>query len=276
MRGFLRQVGVGLIALTLAASTLVVDSPGPAGPAPVAASTCSGEPFPTNLHTGTDNSSPTINRYGVSAYIDPAATYFRPCTSVLGNDGPSAWVALVPRSTAFGDSAIVQLGIINCNYYWNSACAYPTPHYIWAQGGCNGAQPTPRDLGPADFGQHHYSIALSSSGNGRIYLWIDGVLKLYTSLGNGEISCWASGLRKAAWFGERLDYGDDFSGDAAEQAPLWFRDARLQTVLGGSPVTPGWSPSSPCVMEPEWPAYGWSSCAFSNGDEIRMWTDPLH
>jgi hypothetical protein len=219
----------------------------------------------------------------VYARIDPPnqTDAFAPCTNSFGNDGASAWVAIVPGTgnEDYGSaSAIIQIGIINCNGLAVTACGGGTQfHYFYADGGCLGDLPVAEDLGPANGAEHEYLIYLNKS-NSTYYFQIDGVTRRTLSKYDGAVSCWIIQDKGVQFSAETTDGGDHYSYPNSDSYSmrLHFNQPRAWEDYTGDPF--GWrSPTEDmddCNMEDS--STVWSHhCAISPwsvGDRINVWS----
>lgn len=149
---------------------------------------------------------------GAYAEIDPPSdggSFFFNCGAPgTGNDGISAWVALVPGSgnSHYGDrNAILQIGVINCDGL--GAQCDNTNHIFWAAGGCNFNTPVPVDLGETDDAMHTFNVAINGTGTNWL-LKMDGTTLKNIAMSDPAVNCWDTGDVAAQIMAERKDRGD--------------------------------------------------------------------
>lgn len=207
MKNTLRRFASLALAASLSLSALAVSM---VAPSPVAAAqnNCSNATV-TNIWSGRNFTHPS-GSIGVKSVIDPSPR-FGPCLNSPATDpsnGPSAWVAL--QDNLVNGNAILQIGVVTCNDILYAACT-GSPRFFWAEGGCNGYDPHPQDLGPADLSSHVYEILKSPSGT-QWEIIIDGVqVGPVVYVNNAAINCWDTRTDyQVAWYGERWDGGDSF------------------------------------------------------------------
>lgn len=205
----------------------------------------------------------------VSATIDPSitSTDFAICSTTpldFEENGPLAWVAIT-GSTA---ESILQIGVTVCSEVGNGTCDGNThPSFFWAYGGCNGASPFLRDLGPADSTIHKYKIEKSASS---WVLYIDDVPKAAISFSHSAISCWNYGHIELQIMAEKWDRGDSFGDPSTSGRKLQFRSVRYSYTTSSTVYAKSWGPiDGPCTAEdrPE------DRCRIAVSDGFNVWTD---
>jgi hypothetical protein len=201
----------------------------------------------------------------------PSSSHFFPCNPTgVGNDGPTAWVSIVPGSGSGNynnTNAILQIGVVRCNNPAYTACYNSVPHFWWARGGCGIYLPVPMDLGETTWSATHlYEISLL----GTVYsLKIDGVTKASIDRSSNPINCWAQDDKAAVWSAERWDKGDSSGSNGATNQRNQFTTLRYAT-----PANNVWlSPSiTACGITPgAGSGPGRYVCSFGS-DSLHVWT----
>jgi hypothetical protein len=224
-----------------------------------------------NYHDGMTSSS-NYNRTAVQGLVDTGSQFdicgFTPWD--FDNNGPSAWISFEPRlGCAAGTSCILQIGIIECADFGNPACAgQDHPRFMWAVGGCNGEEPLPKDLGPADYGNHAYVLwRYLDAGFPKYRMQIDGgatIPPIILSETDSRMSCWISGERRVGWFFEKWDRGDSI-GDASLKSVFTYAHFKSTQTSGWQ--LPGWTNGTHCAWEDMS-----DQCVFGGTDILRGWT----
>lgn len=214
------------------------------------------------------------NIKAVVATIDPVRLTFGPCSEWPGNDAAAAWVALEPTrgwGTGYSGSAIVQLGIVRCNFVVGAVCDRGDVQYFWAYGGCWGVGPTLRLLPsdpPSPRSPHTFQIVHWTN---TILGYIDGQQVFGLDENAFEIGCWApQAWLRATIAGETLDGGDSLA-DSTDK--LDFKNVR---VLYWEPQAywrlPGWSASDACDKQmPDSNGLDYR-CDVTSDDDFVMWS----
>lgn len=191
-------------------------------------------PSVVNRHAGIAWDGPNGNTdvHGIESRINPPAG-MNPCSTNIGNDGVSAWIAIVPDN-APNSQAILQIGILNSN--GPNGTGGDSFKYFWANGGCGPIIPDqaiPEYLGVADRAGHTYKI---NTAGDHFNLLIDDVIVRSIDYDDGRISCWANGDKASQLAGETLDGGDHFSyselESSADGQKLTFRYANFENANG--------------------------------------------
>lgn len=257
-----RTLAVAAVALSLAVPFA----------APVAANQggCHTE-FQYHDYATAETSSPSwpLSRSGASATINVANNEFDICIGEDGN-GPSVWVAIVPRDIS-DDNAIIQIGVIECRsvLYPGVCSGENSPHFFYAYGGClypPYSIPTPHDLGPANTGNHSIALYLMPDNNWHFNIDGDEVYQIP----NTFIGCWSGpSRRKAAYSAERWDRGDS-TGTLITGDYSYLIDTRYG-VYGQGWFPNGWG-SGPCPFQGTY-----NHCSmYSNGDpysdSVKFWS----
>lgn len=205
---------------------------------------------------------------GVKAAIDPLTATFQACSTFLGDDGPSAWVALEP-GLGTGKTGIIQVGIVNCNSPLYDVCDGPwdEPHYFWAAGGC-GFPAAPVDLGATGFGVHSYSISRRGS-DGDYDIVVDGTRRHVVDSSHFTVQCWINGDKKAVWSGETWDKGDGFA-DSSNR--LNFTGMGYQTATGGGWNNPNFYDNAPCPIIEDSTLLNHECRTESGGNKMDLWS----
>lgn len=214
--------------------------------------------------TGPTNSSPPPNnsRTAIQAFFRPSTTGFDSCTYIQWvYTWTSWWIALVPRTGGTANT-ILQIGLIKCKPGVGMPAFCDTvPHYVWAKGGCQGYEPTWRDLGRADWNRHPYviyefwnnqynSLAYMLQVNGGASGWNGYAGKYATVIVNTDpaVSCWldkTSGNytgNRADWHTEKVVTQDSI-GDSNNVSVM---DTAAFKVMNGGWQYPGWSSGYNC------------------------------
>lgn len=213
---------------------------------------------PDRVHASVDTY-PTIN--SGFTICDDTLTDF-------DDNGPAAWVSIEP---AVGNpvrtaDTIFQVGIIQCSSFGNGACDGDGDNsFFWAYGGCNGATPTVRDLGPTDGAWHELQVSATAS---TFYAYIDDVARAHIARNDPAVSCWSNTHKRVTWFGEKWDKGDSFG-----EASLWingltvrYDDMWYRAVGGNSTHLNGGS----CYVSDPVRDF----CVQPSGtDTMQLWTD---
>jgi len=226
-----------------------------------------------NAWAGMFKASPATNRQvGVRAYIDPDVD-FHACTQA--NSWPwdrtgasSAWVGLeIPNSA----SSILQIGVVHCGWVDDGGLC-ETHHdqlrYFWAYGGCNGAVPYPRDLGAADWNQHHFMISRQASGY--LNLIIDQVYKEQIHETHSGIGCWTRTNPEAIWSGEQWDAGD---GWGRGSFPSRFTQSHFRRISDGVWQNNAWNSAGTCDFNTSISYPGSTFCDVTGATNFAIWTD---
>jgi len=218
-----------------------------------------------NYFTGREFSE-TQYYYGVRASIDPD-TGFKHCNVSPPLDltgGSLLWVAVEgPDNT----NEIIQVGIIHCTATTGMCNAFPDQYrYFWAYGGCNGAAPTPRDLGPANLNSHSYEVS-DSDANGLWDFKVDGVVKAQLANASSGVFCWLvdpySSLR-AAWWGEQWDASDGLGSSVVPDTLFAAMQIRYASTWHNINI-------GSCVGHG--PIHGHSTfCSLDSGNSMSVWS----
>jgi len=224
-----------------------------------------------NDWVGTETSSPNYSRTAIQAFVEFTG-YSDLCINDppfdLGN-GPSAWVALVPRTGATF-STIIQVGIIRCHDDTidgdeNTACDQSSAYrYFVAYAGCNGVEPRALDRGAAPTSRVSYVIWREWSP----YVWVwrfnaNGVNVLNIAESDPAVSCWLGQNRKALWSSERWDRGD-FQGWSAH--PIAWDTAAFKAPNSANWQYPNWTS---CNYGLPFKADQW---CLASGNAFQDWT----
>jgi hypothetical protein len=185
----------------------------------------------------------TSNATGAKANIAVSFPNFITCSSALGSDGVSAWVAVAPGPTNPNGSqnAIVQVGIIRCNSPFNASCTNNEPRYFWARGGCGANIPVPFDLGSATSGNHNFRVKRDTSPN-RYEFFVDDEEVDQILAADDAIDCWIAGDKEAQVIGETLDTGDINGRSSAKDSydhMRAYRNGSWEDIGGSCGVTTG-------------------------------------
>lgn len=170
-----------------------------------------------NDWVGSETSSPNYSRTAVQAFVE-FTPYSDSCIDSPPLDpasGPSAWIAMVPRSGG-SFSTIIQVGIILCyddstSASHNTACNHQSSpyHYFYSYGGCNQTFPYAYDAGAAPTTRVSYVLWRESSPFGWIWRFNANGINVFNILeSDSAVSCWLPNNRKAVWSSERWDRGD--------------------------------------------------------------------
>lgn len=210
------------------------------------------------------------SRSGASAYIDLSPDDFDICAAHSQYpEGPSAWVAVVPKNDP-DITRIIQVGIIECRSATGSTCqGENSPHFFYAWGGCFPYLPTPIDMGPADYGRHFYALWLSDDAIDHWHLQIDGApegSQKHKMFESGQLGCWTNNMRAAQWQFERLDPSDSY-GDAGFSDESFMFDARYGVFNQGW-FNPLWADNPACSWQ-----FGDSHCNTYLSDNMKVWDD---
>lgn len=169
----------------------------------------------------------------VKAGLNPPSTSanWDPCNPVNTQWFSSTWVAIVPQPSS--TSSIIQIGIIRIG-------GVPS-QFFYAEGGCNGAQPTPHIL-PTSPGGGVHTYAINHVTNGDWVMSIDGVTRHTINDSNSAISCWAPAphVTSAQWQGEVNNYAGEHgacnsgcisvpAGDPFKVSQMMYRKQADQT-----------------------------------------------
>lgn len=208
-------------------------------------------------------SSYSYSRSGVSAIIDPSAFAgdFATCNGNDISEAAAGWVAIRPRDNA-DPWEIIQVGVIKCEGQGWGLCD-GTMRFFYAFGDCTtgppGSLPIGRDMGPANYAPHVYTIWLDT--NGYWHFQIDGAAQgtaKHKIVPNTYVKCYLGNaypsnvLRAAHWTGERHDAGDSLGGAGSQR--LLFDQARYGVY------NVGW-------LTPDWPVIPTTYCSSVESDE---------
>lgn len=193
-----------------------------------------------------------VLKTGVEARIYVDTNRFQPCwggAPGLYNGFASQWVALTGGGS--GGKNIVQIGVdkcdaaevdssLSCGNGRDDTLVY---FYAWGYENCNGGShnPLPKYIStPSQSTAAYHTFTIIHSNTGRVWMYIDDVLKVNISDAN---LCWldSPSVVKATYSVERYDHNDGFGAN-----PTHFYQTKYQSAFGTT-----------------WKASTWESCGNS-------------
>jgi len=209
-----------------------------------------------------------------------------PATDV--NLGSMYWIAIVPApgnddcETA-EINCILQIGVVQCYdaLYPGDICddgGESTEHIFWAEGGCNGASPIVKELGPSVSGGIRLTIDRITGGSWDMYAEdsdTNALLEEIIVLGtNPETDCWASGTGdnvSAQWYCERWD-GNDGCGDDGNKVSF-INISHQNSAHNGTWYEPGEDGYGDTLTDADCnETTSEDFCDTDQGNDIRLWT----
>lgn len=231
--------------------------------APVLAANPTNCSSPENYNDHANINVPQIgnNIRGIKATMY-ASNRIAQCIDTNGLDimaGPLYWVALT--GPASNESAIIQIGVTNCNNAVQSGCQ-DTARLFWAYGGCDGDRPDLKDLGPAPPSGAVFQVSRESDGYYRVYANGTFYRSIYKT--HPSIVCWAdTGTVTADIACERWDAGDMCGQSALEVA---VHGAKTQKSVEGTWYVSGFHSGSCQESNSE------TQCTILDEDSAYLWT----